>query len=47
MKLFRYNDWISESKLELLLEANMDFSEEFIATVAKVKSPLSEKILKL
>lgn len=47
MKLFRYNDWITESKLELLLEANMDFSEEFIATVAKVKSPLSEKILKL
>ena len=47
MKLFRYTEWITESKLELLLEANMDFSEEFIATVAKVKSPLSEKILKL
>ena len=47
MKLFRYTEWITESKLELLLEANMDFSEEFIATVAKVKSPLSEKILRL
>jgi len=47
MKLFRYNDWITESKLELLLEANMQFSKDFLATVAKVKSPLSEKILKL
>ena len=47
MKLFRYTEWITESKLELLLEANMDFSEEFLEIVDKVKSPLSEKILRL
>lgn len=47
MKLFKYSEYITESKLELLLEANMQFSEDFIAVVARVKSPISEKILKL
>ena len=47
MKLFKYSEYITESKLELLLEANMQFSEDFLAVVARVKSPISEKILKL
>jgi hypothetical protein len=47
MKLFKYSEYITEGKLELLLEANMQFSEDFLAVVAKVKSPISEKILKL
>jgi hypothetical protein len=47
MKLFKYSDYINESKLELLLESNMQFSEDFLAVVASVKSPTSEKILKL
>ena len=47
MKLFKYSEYINESKLELLLEANMQFSVDFLAVVAKVKSSISEKILKL
>lgn len=47
MKLFKYSEYITESKLELLLEANMQFSEDFLSVVARVKSPISEKILKL
>lgn len=47
MKLFKYSEYITESKLELLLEANMQFSKDFLAVVASVKSPISEKILKL
>ena len=47
MKLFKYSEYITESKLELLLEANMQFSEDFLAVVARVNSPISEKILKL
>jgi hypothetical protein len=47
MKLFKYSDYINESKLELLLEANMIFSKDFLSTVADVKNPISEKILKL
>ena len=47
MKLFKYSDYINESKLELLLEANMIFSKDFLATVADVQNPIAEKILKL
>ena len=47
MKLFKYSDYINESKLELLLEANMIFSKDFLSTVADVQNPIAEKILKL
>ena len=47
MKLFKYSEYITESKLELLLEANMQFSKDFLAVVASVNNPISKKILKL
>ena len=47
MKLFKYSEYITESKLELLLEANMQFSTDFLVVVANVKNPIAEKILKL
>jgi hypothetical protein len=47
MKLFRYTEYITESKLELLLEANMIFSKDFLATLFNLKNPIAEKILKL
>jgi hypothetical protein len=47
MKLFKYSDYINESKLELLLESNMEFSKDFLAVVANVKNPIAEKVLKL
>ena len=47
MKLFKYTEYITESKLELLLEANMQFSTDFLSVVASVQNPIAEKILKL
>ena len=47
MKIFNYSQYINESKLELLLEANMEFSKNFLEAVADVKNPIAEKILKL
>ena len=46
-KILRYDNFLNESKLELLLEANMEFSKDFLAAVADVKNPIAEKILKL
>ena len=46
-KILRYNNFLNESKLELLLEANMQFSTDFLVVVANVKNPIAEKILKL
>ena len=42
MKLFRYTEYITESKLELLLEANMIFSKDFLATLFNLKNPIAE-----
>ena len=46
-KILRYNNFLNESKLELLLEANMQFSTDFLSVVASVQNPIAEKILKL
>lgn len=46
-KILRYDNFLNESKLELLLEANMEFSKNFLSAVADVKNPIAEKILKL
>ena len=41
MKLFNYDDFITESNLFLLLEANIDFSKDFISVLKKIDSPIS------
>ena len=45
MKVFNYGDFITESKLQLLLEANIDFSKEFTQILKKVDSPISNHLI--
>jgi hypothetical protein len=45
MKLFKYDEFITESHLELLLEATIDFSKQFISILGKVDSPIALKLL--
>ena len=47
MKLNKYYDFITESKLSLILEANMKYSDNFINILSKLKSPISKQILDL
>ena len=47
MKISRYYDFISESKLELLLEANIKYSDKFIEILSKLKSPIAKSLLDL
>ena len=46
-KITNYEDFISESKLQLLLEAKIKFSNEFIDLLNKIESPLVKKMLDL
>ena len=45
MKLFKYGEFITESNLQLLLEANVNFTKDFISILAKVDSPIALKLL--
>lgn len=47
MKISRYYDFISESKLELLLEANIRYSDRFTEILSKLKSPIAKNLLEL
>jgi hypothetical protein len=44
-KITNYGEFITESKLELLLEAKIKFSDEFITLLNHIESPLVKKIL--
>lgn len=46
-KITNYNEFISESKLELLLEAKIKFSDEFITLLNHIESPIVKKMLEL
>lgn len=46
-KISKYKDFINESKLELLLEAKIKFSNEFINLLNKIESPIVKKMLEL
>lgn len=46
-KITNYEEFISESKLELLLEAKIKFSDEFINLLNKIESPIVKKMLNL
>jgi hypothetical protein len=46
-KIADYQEFITESKLELLLEAKIKFSDEFITLLNHIESPLVKKILDL
>ena len=45
MKLFKYDEFITESILYSLLEANINFSKDFISILGRVDSPISKKII--
>ena len=45
MKLFKYGEFITESHLEFLLEANVDFSKDFIGVLKKVDSPIAKQLI--
>ena len=45
MKLFKYGDFITESVLYSLLEANIIFSKDFTNIINKIDSPISKKII--
>ena len=45
MKLFKYGDFITESVLYSLLEANINFSKDFISILGRVDSPISKKLI--
>ena len=45
MKLFKYDEFITESQLHFLLEANVNFTKEFISILGRVESPISKKLI--
>ena len=45
MKLFKYGEFITESQLHFLLEANINYTKEFISILGRVNSPISKKII--
>jgi hypothetical protein len=45
MKLFKYDEFITESHLQFLLEANVNFTKDFINILGKVNSPIALKLL--
>ena len=45
MKLFKYDEFITESKLQLLLEANINLSNDFIDILNRIDSPIAKKII--
>jgi hypothetical protein len=45
MKLFKYDEFITESHLQFLLEANVNFTKDFINILGKVDSPIALKLL--
>lgn len=43
----KYQNFINESKIELLLEANLHIEPEFVEILSDIKSPLAKEILNL
>ncbi len=46
-KINNYTDFISESKLELLLEAKIEYSNDFLIILNKINSPISKYLMDL
>lgn len=45
MKLYKYDEFITESHLQLLLESNVNFTKEFISILGRVDSPIAKKLI--
>ena len=45
MKLFKYGEFITESHLQLLLEANISFKKDFSSVLKKINSPIAKKLI--
>jgi hypothetical protein len=45
--LLRYDDLYSHNNLELMLEANISFSDEFEEVLDKIDTPIADKLIKL
>lgn len=46
-KLFRYSDFLNESKIEMLLEANITYTTLFNKVLDQIDSPIAKKLLEL
>ena len=46
-KLFRYSEFLNESKVEMLLEANITYSILFNKVLDQIDSPIAKKLLEL
>ena len=46
-KLFRYSDFLNESKIEMLLEANITYSILFNKVLDQIDSPIAKALLDL
>ena len=46
-KLFRYSEFLNESKIEMLLEANITYSILFNKVLDQIDSPIAKKLLEL
>jgi hypothetical protein len=46
-KITDYNEFILESKLELLLEANIEYTDKFKDILRSIDSPISTKLYRL
>lgn len=44
MKLFKYDEFITESNLDFLLEAKMDFSDDFMSVLKNIDLPIAKKL---
>ena len=47
MELYRYTDFLTESKLTILLESNMYYSDRFVEILSKIESPIAKNILSI
>ena len=45
MKIINYDEFISESKLEMILESNICYTEKFLNILKDIQSPLSKKLI--
>ncbi len=44
MKINNYIDFISESNISIILEANINFSDRFVSILSKIKSPIAKQL---
>jgi len=46
-KLFKYTDFLNESKIDLILESNMEYTNDFIQVISLIDNKIAEFILSI